>query len=74
MSLKHAADLDPDYMPPAFAYVELLARQDPGKVKGFVEGHKERATNKENTYRLSRYAEELLDEAAPAGAANNPPQ
>ena len=74
VSLKHAADLDPDYMPPAFAYVELLARQDPGKVKGFLEGHKERATNKENTYRLSRYAEELLDEAAPVGAPNNPPQ
>lgn len=70
VSLKHAVELDPGFMPAAFSYLDVLAKQDPGRIEGFLADYKKMALSKDNAYRLARYAEELLDQ--PATAAERP--
>jgi tetratricopeptide (TPR) repeat protein len=67
-AFRHALDIDPDYMPAARSYVELLARRDPGRVAGFVGDLEGRAADREGVNRLREYAQQLLQ----AGAASTP--
>ena len=60
-ALKHVAELDPRYMPAAFAFAELMVERDPAQVDAFLEDYQERARDKKWAYRLERHIDRLRE-------------
>jgi hypothetical protein len=68
VAFRHAAGLDPGYVPPARGYVQLMAPERPAEVRSFLDQMRQQAPDSEAVRRLEELARGLM----PQGDADSP--